>query len=69
MCLVIGENIRNYRKSKNISLDELAEQLELSQGYVGLVERGRRCLNLFTLLKSCDTFDYTLNDMVENKIG
>ena len=69
MCLVIGENIRNYRKSKNISLDELAEQLELSQGYVGLVERGRGCLTPFTLLKSCNTFDCMLNDMVENKIG
>ena len=54
---IIGENIRSERISRNISMDELAELLKLTPGFVGLIERGQRGATATTLLKLSDIFD------------
>lgn len=62
--MTIGSNIRKYRISKQISIDEFAERLGVSVAFIGLVERGKRSFKLENLLKICTIFNITLNDLV-----
>ena len=59
--IIIGENIRNYRTNRNISTDELAEMLELTAGFVGLIERGQRGTTPSTLFKLADIFGVSID--------
>jgi transcriptional regulator with XRE-family HTH domain len=60
----IGANIRAERIKRNISTDELAEMLGLTSAFIGLIERGQRGAKLSNLIKICDIFGVTLNDIV-----
>jgi len=46
---ILSENIRRYRRSKNLSQEGLAETCGLHRTYVGSVERGERNVTLSTL--------------------
>lgn len=46
---ILAANIRAYRRSKNISQEELADYCGLHRTYVGSVERGERNVTLSTL--------------------
>lgn len=43
---LIGQRIRDVRKSKNITQDELAEKMDVSVVYLSRVERGSTSINL-----------------------
>jgi predicted transcriptional regulator len=47
-CRVIGKNLRENRLLRKLTTEEIAERLELSVPYVGLLERGDRCPSLIT---------------------
>lgn len=66
---IMGENIRNERVSRSMSIDELAELLELTSGFVGLIERGRRGATAYTLFKLSDIFGMPIDDMFVNTDG
>jgi len=57
----IGENIRKERQARNMSIEELAELLELTPGFVGLIERGRRGATAYTLYKLSDIFSIPID--------
>lgn len=59
--VIIGENIRNERVSRNISTDELAEMLGLTPGFIGLIERGQRGATPITLFKLSNIFGMTID--------
>jgi len=61
--IIIGENIRNERLSRNISIDELAEMIELTSGFVGLIERGQRGTTPGTLVKLADVFGISIDTL------
>lgn len=42
----LGEIIRHERKSRNITLEELAGKLNISSTYLGLIEMGKRGKNI-----------------------
>ena len=46
---ILAENIRAYRKSSQISQEELADRCNLHRTYIGSVERGERNVTLKTL--------------------
>ena len=46
---ILAENIRAFRKERNISQEELAEICKLHRTYGGSVERGERNVTLSTL--------------------
>ena len=46
---ILADNIREYRKVKHLSQEELADACELHRTYVGSVERGERNVTLSTL--------------------
>lgn len=46
---ILAENIRDFRKAKNLSQEQLADLCNLHRTYVGSVERCERNVTLSTL--------------------
>jgi len=49
LATILGSNIRRYRKQAQLTQEALAEKLNISQNYLGQVERGHRTLSFSTL--------------------
>ena len=49
---LLGKRIRNLRKQKGLSQEELGWKSELHFTYIGAVERGERNCSIITLKKS-----------------
>jgi len=60
----IGVRIRKLRISYGITVERLSEMLDISQSYLGLIERGQRCLALLKLIKVCEVFHVTLDYLI-----
>ena len=60
----IGEIIKHYRKSQNITTNELGVLSETSQSTISGIERGERFANLESMLKICDALGITLYDVL-----
>ena len=58
---IMGENIRAERLARNMSIDELGELLELTPGFVGLIERGQRGATPHTLYKLSEIFGISID--------
>ena len=64
----LGERIREERKRLNLTQAQLAEAIDISDTYMGAIERGERSLTLDTLVRLVNrlgvTVDYMLSDSV-----
>ena len=64
----LGTRIREERKRLNLTQAQLAEVVEISDTYMGAIERGERSLTLDTLVRLVNrlgvTIDYLLADSV-----
>ncbi len=49
MTQILADNIRTYRKARDISQEEFANLCQLHRTYIGSVERGERNVTLSTL--------------------
>ena len=54
---MLGEQVRNVRKSRGITLKELAERTGLSIGYISQIERDLTDPSLSTLRKLSEALD------------
>ena len=68
-CRIIGENVRSERKKRKFSIENLADYIELSASYVGLIERGERCPSLKSILKLCELFQVDPNTLILEQIS
>lgn len=66
----LGERIREERLKLNLTQAQLAEDIEISDTYMGAIERGERSLTLDTLVRLTNrlgvSVDYLLSDSVSN---
>lgn len=64
----LGERIREERLSLHLTQAQLAEAVDISDTYMGAIERGERSLTLDTLVRLVNrlgvTVDYLLSDSV-----
>ena len=67
--IIIGENVRNERIARDISIDELSEMLDLTPGFVGLIERGQRGTTSSTLYRLSEVFDMPIDALFRNNKG
>lgn len=58
----IGERIRYFRKRKNLTMQEMAEDLNLTQQAISRYERGDRKTNQDILFMFADYFKVSIND-------
>ena len=61
----IGSSIRSLRKSKKMTLQQLAKETGLSTGYLSNIERNITSPTLMNIQKICDVFDSSLSDLLE----
>jgi transcriptional regulator with XRE-family HTH domain len=52
--VVIGNRIKDSRRNKNYTQENLAEYLDVSITYVSRIERGKTTINLNMLSRICD---------------
>ena len=62
--IIIGENIKRERISRNMTIYELAELLGQTSGFVGLIERGQRGTTISNLLKLSDIFGVPIDCLI-----
>ena len=68
--VLIGERIKFWRQQRRLTQEELAEAVELTSGFISLIETGKKRASLETLLSICRVLNITLNDLlVGNQIN
>lgn len=67
----LGQRIREERLKLNLTQEQLAESVDISNSYMGQIERGERSLTLDTLIRLVNrlgvTVDYLLQDYTDAK--
>lgn len=63
-----GENLKNLRKGKNYSQDDLAEKMNVSRQSVSKWENGEAYPEMNNLLELCKIFKCKINDLVNDSI-
>lgn len=53
----LGDQIRELRKLKGLSQEQLALKAEVDRSYVGGIERGERNVSFLTLVKIADCLE------------
>lgn len=66
--VIIGERIRYFRVTKNMSQEELAEQTELSRVLISCIERGERIPSLETVIKITNVLEVNINDILAENL-
>lgn len=65
----LGKRIRQERLKLNLTQEQIAESIDISDSYMGQIERGERSLTLDTLIRLVDrlgvTIDYLLQDYID----
>lgn len=68
---LLGRRIREERRKKDLTQEQLAEDVNVSYPHIGQVERGERGISLETLINISNrlgvTVDYLLSDYIENE--
>lgn len=60
----LGKNIKYYRKRKNISLQSLANDVEVSSSFLSQIENGKNEPSLTTLKKIAGCLDVTVSTLL-----
>ena len=63
----IGENIRNARQSKNLTIEQLAELADISDSFLGVVERGTSGISIETLISIALALGVTSDSLIMEK--
>ena len=64
-----GDNLKQIRKSKNISQEELAERLGVSRQSVSKWETGENYPSMFNIMCVCDIFKCKINNLVHESMS
>ena len=63
---LLGKRIRNLRKQKGLSQEELGWKSELHFTYIGAVERGERNCSIMTLKKIAKGLEINIKDLFDS---
>ena len=61
---LIGERIKFWRQQRSLTQEQLAEMVELTPGFISLIETGKKRASLETILCICRALNITLNDLL-----
>jgi transcriptional regulator with XRE-family HTH domain len=60
-----GEKVREYRKKRALSQEELAALAELDRAYMGGIERGERNLGLLNVVRVAKALGVSVSQLCE----
>ncbi len=61
--MTLGENIRNIRKSKNMSQKYIAQKIGKSDKYISKLEHGHLAPSLYTLIDIANVLEVPLTEI------
>lgn len=64
-----GDNLKQIRKSKNISQEDLAERLGVSRQSISKWETGENYPSMFNIMCLCDIFNCKINNLVHESMS
>lgn len=63
-----GEKVREIRKEKGFSQEELAYKADLHRTYIGMIERAEKNITLLNIQKIAKALEVEIKDLFENEI-
>ncbi len=66
--IMMGRRIRLYRHQRDLTQEQLAEQVGLSASFMGNIERGSRVASIETLMKLCAALNVTPNELLSDEV-
>ena len=58
-----GNRVREIRKEKNLSQEELAHKANLHRTYIGMIERAEKNITLINIEKIANALDIEINKL------
>lgn len=65
---LLGARLRQERLKHDLTQEKLAEKIEVSNAYIGQIERGERSLTLDTLIRLANQLGVTVDDLLQDSI-
>jgi transcriptional regulator with XRE-family HTH domain len=63
-----GERVREIRKEKGLSQEELAHKADLHRTYIGMIERAEKNITLLNIEKIANALEVNIKELLrENK--
>ncbi|CAM3765178.1 helix-turn-helix domain-containing protein [Flavobacterium chungbukense] len=66
---IVGDNLKVLRKSKNMSQEEVADHLQISQSAYARMERGESTSWTIHFIKICEVFEVVPEELVKKGLG
>ncbi len=64
----MGQHIRNARRKKHMTQEQLAEKIEMSASFLGHIERGSRAASLETLVAICNALSVSPSELLQDSL-
>lgn len=61
-----GERVRELRKQKGLSQEQLAFSADLHRTYIGMIERAEKNITLVNIAKIAEALEVTINELFKN---
>ena len=61
--VAFGERVRELRKEKRLSQEELADKAGLHRTYIGMIERGEKNITLTNIEKISKALELTIKEL------
>ena len=65
--LFFGKRVREIRKSKNLSQEDLADKANLHRTYIGMIERAEKNITLINIQKIVNALGVTIEQFFRNE--
>lgn len=65
----LGRRVKDLRRKKHMTQEELSEKIDVSASFLGHIERGTRIASLETLVKLCQALDADPNYLLAASTG
>ena len=63
--LSLGSNIKEYRKAKKLSQNQLAELIDMSREHLACIETGKEFISLRKLFLIADVLGVSLKNLID----
>lgn len=64
--LRFGEKVRELRKEKNLSQEELSFKADLHRTYIGMIERAEKNITLLNISKIASALEVTVSELLSD---
>jgi transcriptional regulator with XRE-family HTH domain len=63
--ILFGEKVREYRKKRGLSQEELAHKANLHRTYIGMIERAEKNITLINIDKIANALEINMIDLLK----